>query len=113
VLVTSDPPNVGVGGSSCERRRRPGAAIEATARLLESHGALPQAVVAATHGLLLEAARERLDSLRLARLLVTDTVPIPSNALPTSEVCSVAALLSGAIGCLHREEPIDDLARFE
>jgi ribose-phosphate pyrophosphokinase len=39
-----------------------GATIEATARLLESHGALPQAVVAATHGRLLEAARERLDS---------------------------------------------------
>jgi hypothetical protein len=38
---------------------------------------------------------------------------LPSNALPTLEVCSVAALLSDAIGCLHREEPFDDLARFE
>jgi ribose-phosphate pyrophosphokinase len=44
---------------------------------------------------------------------VTDTVPIPSNALPTLEVCSVAALLSDAIGRLHREEPLDDLGRLE
>jgi len=90
-----------------------GATIEATARLLESHGALPQAVVAATHALLLEAAPERLDQLGLGRLLVTDTVPIPSNAPPTLEVCSVATILSDAIGRLHREEPLDDLARFE
>ncbi len=90
-----------------------GATVEATVRLLEAQGALPQAVVAATHALLLEAAVERLDQLGLARLLVTDTVPIPSNALPTLEVCSVAALLSDAIGRLHREEPLDDLGRFE
>jgi len=90
-----------------------GSTIEATARLLESHGTLPQMVVAATHALLLEAAPERLDQLPLARLLVTDTVAIPSNALPNLEVCSVAALLSDAIGRLHREEPLDDLARFE
>jgi ribose-phosphate pyrophosphokinase len=81
--------------------------------LLESHGALPQAVVATAHALLLETAPERLDKLRIARLLVTDTVPIPSNALPTLEVCSLAALLSDAIGRLHREEPLDDLGRLE
>ncbi len=86
---------------------------EATALLLESHGALSQAVVAATHAPLREAAPERLDELGLARLLVTDTVRIPSKALPTLEVCSVASLLSDAIGRPHRGEPLDDLARFE
>jgi ribose-phosphate pyrophosphokinase len=90
-----------------------GATIEATARLLEAHGALPQTIVAATHALLLGAAPERLDQLRLARLLVTDTVAIPSNAPSTLEMYSVAAMLSDAIGRLHREEPLDDLARFE
>jgi len=90
-----------------------GATIEATARLLEAHGALPQSVVVATHALLLGAAPERLDQLRLARLLVTDTVDLPSNAPSTLEVCSVAAMLSDAIGRLHREEPLNDLARFE
>ena len=90
-----------------------GATIEATARLLESHGALAQTVVAATHALLFEAAPERLDQLRLARLLVTDTVRVPSAAPRLLEVCSIAALLSEAIGRLYREEPLDDLGRFE
>ncbi len=90
-----------------------GATIEATARLLEAHGALPGMVVAATHALLLDPAPDRLAQLELARLLVTDTVRVPSVALPALEVCSVAPLLSDAIGRLHREEPIDDLGRFE
>jgi ribose-phosphate pyrophosphokinase len=90
-----------------------GATIEATARLLEVHGALPGTVVAATHALLLDSALDRLAQLGLARLLVTDTVRVPPVAPPVLEVCSVAALLSDAIGRLHREEPLDDLGRFE
>ncbi|MGO8823661.1 MAG: ribose-phosphate diphosphokinase [Acidimicrobiales bacterium] len=90
-----------------------GATIEATTRLLEAHGALPGTVVAATHALLLEAAPDRLAQLGLARLLVTDTVRIPSAAPPVLEVCSVATVLSDAIGRLYREEPLDDLGRFE
>ena len=90
-----------------------GATIEATARLLEAHGALPETVVAATHALLLAPALDRLAQLGLARLLVTDTVRVPSAAPLTLEVCSVAALLSDAIGRLHREEPLDDLGRFD
>ena len=90
-----------------------GATIEATARLLEAHGAQPGTVVAATHALLLNSAPDRLAQLGLARLLVTDTVRVPSAAPPVLEVCSVAALLSDAIGRLHREEALDDLGRFE
>jgi ribose-phosphate pyrophosphokinase len=90
-----------------------GATMEATVRLLEARGAAPETVVAATHALLLDSAPERLVQLELARLLVTDTVRIPSAPPPLLEVCSVAALLSEAIGRLHREEPLDDLGRFE
>ncbi len=90
-----------------------GATIEATARLLEAHGAQPGTIVAATHALLLDSAPDRLAQLGLARLLVTDTVRVPPVAPPVLEVCSVAALLSDAIGRLHREEPLDDLGRFE
>ena len=90
-----------------------GATIEATARLLEAHGALLGTVVAATHALLLDPAPDRLAQLELARLLVTDTIRVPSAAPPVLEMCSVAALLSDAIGRLHREEPLDDLGRFE
>ncbi len=90
-----------------------GATIEATVRLLEAHGALPGTIVAATHALLLDPAPDRLAQLELAGLLVTDTVQVPWAALPVLESCSVAALLSDAIGRLHREEPLDDLGRFE
>ena len=90
-----------------------GATIEATARLLEAHGAQPGTVVAATHALLLNPAPDRLDQLGLARLLVTDTVRVESAVSPVLEMCSVAALLSDAIGRLYREEPLDDLGRFE
>ena len=90
-----------------------GATIEAAARLLEAHGAQPGTVVAATHALLLDSALDRLAQLGLSRLLVTDSVRVRSSAPPALEVCSVAALLSDAIGRLHREEPLDDLGRFE
>ena len=86
-----------------------GATIEAAARLLEGRGARPHAIVAATHGLLVDPALDRLDRLELARLLVTDTIAVPTVA-PSLEVCSVAALLSDVIGRLHREQPLDDVA---
>ena len=90
-----------------------GATIEATARLLEAHGALPETVVVATHALLLDSAPDRLAQLELTRLLVTDTVRVPPAAPIALEVCSVAVLLGDAIGRLYREEPLDDLGRFE
>ena len=90
-----------------------GATIEATVRLLAARGARAEAVVAATHALLLTSATDRLAQLELARLLVTDTVRVASPAPPRLEVCSVAPLLGDAIGRMHRDEPLDDLGRFE
>ncbi len=88
-----------------------GATIEAAARLLVARGAGARPVVAATHGLLVGPAPDRLGHLDLARLLVTDTVRLPAS-VPTLEVCSIAGLLVDAIGRLHREEPLDDLGLF-
>lgn len=76
--------------------------------LLE-RGAAPDITVAATHGLLVAAAQERLRRLPISRLLVTDTVaPRPDQALLV-EVPSVAPLLADAIGRLHHDEPLDTL----
>jgi ribose-phosphate pyrophosphokinase len=85
-----------------------GATIEAAAELLADRaGAAPPAVVA-THGLFSAGALDRLGHLGLARLLVTDTVPPPrADAV---EVCSLAWPLAEAIGRLHREERLDDVA---
>jgi len=88
-----------------------GATIAAAARLLVVSGAIPHPVVVATHGLFVGPATHRLGLLEPARLLVTDTVSPPSAS--AVDVCSIAPLLTDAIGRLHREECLDDLSLFD
>ena len=79
-----------------------GGTVEAAVRVLLDGGA-------ATHGLLVAAAQERLRRLPIRRLLVTDTLaPHPDQALRI-RVLSVAPLLADAIGRLHHDEPLDTL----
>ena len=86
-----------------------GATIEAAVRLLLDNGARPDVVVAATHGLFVGEAVERLAKLPLRRLVVTDSLSgVESLALPV-EVTSIAPLLATAIGRLHGDEPVDEL----
>lgn len=84
-----------------------GATIEAATRVVLAHGGAPEIVVAATHGLLVGGAIDRLSALGLQRLVVTDTVATP-EATPL-EVCSIADVLADAIRRLYRGEPLDDL----
>jgi ribose-phosphate pyrophosphokinase len=75
-----------------------GATIEAAVRLLLENGARPDIVVAATHGLFVGNAVERLAGLPLRRLIVTDSLAgIESLALPV-EVTPIAPLLAAVIG---------------
>ncbi|GAA3784557.1 hypothetical protein GCM10022206_25000 [Streptomyces chiangmaiensis] len=86
-----------------------GGTVEAAVRVLLDRRAAPDITVAATHGLLVAAAQERLRRLPIRRLLVTDALaPHPHQALPV-RVPSVAPLLAGAIGRLHHDEPLDAL----
>ncbi|MEU5523425.1 hypothetical protein ABZ759_22925 [Streptomyces sp. NPDC047860] len=86
-----------------------GGTVEAAVRVLLDLGAAPEITVAATHGLLVASAQERLRRLPIRRLLVTDTLaPHPDQALP-ARVPSVAPLLTDAIGRLHHDEPLDPL----
>ncbi len=86
-----------------------GATIEATARLVAERGAVPRMVVAATHGLFVGDWPKVMARLGPARVVVTDTVG--SMQVDSSiERLSVAPLLSEAIGRLHRDEPLGDLA---
>jgi ribose-phosphate pyrophosphokinase len=86
-----------------------GGTIEAAVRLLLARRALTPIVVAATHGLLVGPAGDRLAAVGVQRLLVTDSLPpVPSPAVPL-ETRSIAALLAGAIGRLHRNEDLADL----
>jgi ribose-phosphate pyrophosphokinase len=82
-----------------------GATIEAATRLLLQRGAVPDIVVAATHGLLVHAAVSCLLNLGLRRVLVTDTVAV-KTADALIEVCSIAPTLADAIACLHNDKPL-------
>ena len=82
-----------------------GATIEAAVDLLRSRGAAPDIVVAATHGLLVHGAVNRIRDLDNGRVLVTDTVA-PKDAGPVIGVCSVAPTLAMAIACMHDDKPI-------
>jgi ribose-phosphate pyrophosphokinase len=79
-----------------------GGTIEAAARLLLQHGAQARITVAATHGLFVGPAVERLGSLPIERIVVTDTLPPPAVAqsLPL-EVVSVARPLADAVARLR------------
>lgn len=65
-------------------------------------GALPDVLVAATHGLFTDGARERLSHSALRAIYVTDTLPPPatclSEAWPDLHVVSIAPILAAAIG---------------
>ena len=88
-----------------------GGTLVAAAKCLLDAGARPEIVVAATHGLLVGEAVERLAQLPLKRLLVTDTVIVPADAaarLPLT-VVTVAPLLADCIRRLHGGESLSDL----
>jgi ribose-phosphate pyrophosphokinase len=87
-----------------------GGTIEAAVRVLLERGAAPEIVVAATHGLLIDPAAERLATLPLSALFVTDSVAQKETtpALPI-QVHSIAPLLADAVGRLHRDQALDDL----
>ncbi|HEX2093267.1 MAG TPA: ribose-phosphate pyrophosphokinase [Longimicrobiaceae bacterium] len=53
--------------------------------------------VAATHGLLLGDARERLAAAGIREVLVTDTVPVTPGEAPPVRTASIAPLLAGVI----------------
>lgn len=76
-----------------------GSTIEAAAGLLRRQGVAVGIAVAASHGLLVHDAANRLRDLDLSDLLVTDTVP-PRGG-PGVEVLSVATLLAQSIADLH------------
>ena len=70
-----------------------GSGIEA---LLEA-GARPEIIVAATHGLMLTGAREKLSHESVREVIVTDTIEATDKDWPQLRVVSVAPLIADAI----------------
>ena len=79
------------------------------AKVLKENGAR-QIHVAATHGVLVGPALERLSAAPIDTVAITDTIPLrPQQTLPKISVLSVAALLGQAIKRIHRNESVSML----
>jgi ribose-phosphate pyrophosphokinase len=77
-----------------------GATIEAAAQLLLLTGCIPSITIAASHGLFVGPAVERLARLPLDRIIVTDSVPQATSALPI-ERTTLASALADAVRSLR------------
>jgi ribose-phosphate pyrophosphokinase len=73
-----------------------GTIAESVEALLDA-GARPEIIVAATHGLLLAGAREKLARTVTREVLVTDTVAPPAHDWPQLRIISVAPLIASAL----------------
>jgi len=80
--------------------------ICSAAEVLHNHGA-KQIFAAATHGLLVGPAIERLQAAPLSGIIVTDSIPLAQEkTLQNITVLSVASLLGQAIKRIHRNESV-------
>ena len=76
------------------------------AEVLHKHGA-KAIYAAATHGLLVGPAIERLRQAPFNKIIITDSIPLTSGKmLPNITVLSVASLLGQAIKRIHRNESV-------
>ena len=88
--------------------RTGGSLVECVDALL-SHGCKPEIYVAATHGVLTGECFEKLSRPEIKEVVVTDTIPIKSNAPDKFKVLSVAPVFAEAIRRVHEDESITSL----
>jgi ribose-phosphate pyrophosphokinase len=82
--------------------------VVAAADILVEHGAT-EVWVMATHGLLSGPAVDRLNSSKIARIVVTNTVPPPVEQLANLEVLSVAEILADAIDAVFEDTSVSEI----
>ena len=86
-----------------------GGTIAECARALVAAGAQPGFTVAATHGLFVEGAREKLAAAGVREIFATDSVAVEDGGVPPVHRISVAPLLARAIRHLVAHESFADL----
>ncbi len=86
-----------------------GGTIEAAVNAILAAGAAPEVTVAATHGLLVGTASQRLSALPIRRLITTDSVQRAAELPFPIEVASLGPLLGEAIDRLHTGRSVADL----
>lgn len=83
--------------------------LQCVEALLE-HGCRPEIYIAATHGVLLPSAIERLQRPEIAQVVVTNTVPIPAEKrFERLQVLTVAPLFAEAIHHAHHDLSVSSL----
>ncbi len=86
-----------------------GSTIEAAVAAVIDQGSRREVLVAATHGLLVEGAAERLERPEVVRVTVTDSVPASPRPPARLEVVRLAPLLAEAVRRMVSERGLDDL----
>jgi ribose-phosphate pyrophosphokinase len=86
-----------------------GGTVAESVRALLAAGARPEPIVAATHGLLLAGARDKLDQATVREVWVTDTVRRVATDWPRLHVASIAPLIAGALERSLAERSLADL----
>jgi len=86
-----------------------GGTIVESVKALVAAGARPGVSVAATHGLLLDGARDKLERAGVREVFVTDTVKTAAEGRAQLHVISVAPLVAAALRRLLSNESLGDL----
>lgn len=86
-----------------------GGTLDESIRALLDAGAKPEVTIAATHGLLIGQARQRLMQPAVREVVVTDTVPVAVDQWPRLRVVSVAGLLATAMRRILGAQSLRDL----
>ena len=86
-----------------------GGTVEAAYRALQSAGCHPELAVVATHGLFAGNANERLSSLPLRQVIVSDSVALPAELPFPLHVIRLHELLAEAVRRLHEQRSLVDL----
>ncbi|MDB5178133.1 MAG: ribose-phosphate pyrophosphokinae [Patescibacteria group bacterium] len=81
----------------------------AAAEQLKQHGAA-EVYVLATHGVLSDPARERLEKAPIDRVIVTDTLPMgEGRRMAKLEVLSIAPLMAVAVDAVFRDKSVSNI----
>lgn len=101
-----------VGGKPClivDDMISTGGTLASGIEALLQAGARPELTIAATHGLLLPGARQKLTHEAVKNVLVTDTVAGAPKDWPRLQVISIAPVIAGALKRLLEHRSLGDL----
>jgi len=101
-----------VGGRPClivDDMISTGGTLASGIEALLKAGARPELTIAATHGLLLPGARQKLAHEAVKKMLITDTVAGVPKDWPGLQVISIASVIAGALKRLLEHRSLGDL----